>query len=109
MSNLKTYFTDQTDMIQNEMVANIIGWVPLLVLCTLLQDLLQAALDCNETECGPRVSKCMLLKACNCSINRDSILHNNCSCCNECIQCLDKQYMQCCACVGMSSFLSFIK
>uniref|UniRef100_A0A8R1TNC8 Glucose-6-phosphate isomerase n=1 Tax=Onchocerca volvulus TaxID=6282 RepID=A0A8R1TNC8_ONCVO len=73
----------------------------LLMLCILLQDFLQAAMDCNETECGPRVSKCMLLKACNCSINRDNILHKNCSCCNECIQCLDKQYMQCCACVGL--------
>ncbi|VBB31933.1 unnamed protein product [Acanthocheilonema viteae] len=40
------------------MVANIIRWLLLLVLCTLLQDLLQAALDCNETECGPRVRLC---------------------------------------------------
>uniref|UniRef100_A0A915PLH2 Glucose-6-phosphate isomerase n=1 Tax=Setaria digitata TaxID=48799 RepID=A0A915PLH2_9BILA len=40
------------------MVANIVGWVLLLVFYTLLQDLLQAALDCNETECGPRVRLC---------------------------------------------------
>lgn len=56
---------------------------------------------CSESECGPRVSKCMLLKACNCSITRHNIINNNCSCCTQCIQCLDKQYTQCCACVGL--------
>ncbi|VDM37782.1 unnamed protein product [Toxocara canis] len=59
------------------------------------------AVDCSETECGPRVSKCMLLKACNCSITRENILNNSCTCCNECIQCLDKQYTQCCSCFGL--------
>lgn len=77
--------------------------VGLLVQLALVQYFSQASVDCSETECGPRVSKCMLLKACNCSITRDNILHNNCSCCTECIQCLDKQYTQCCACVGKSS------
>uniref|UniRef100_A0A158Q802 Glucose-6-phosphate isomerase n=1 Tax=Elaeophora elaphi TaxID=1147741 RepID=A0A158Q802_9BILA len=40
------------------MVASIVEWAVLVVLCTLLQDFLQAALDCNETECGPRVRLC---------------------------------------------------
>uniref|UniRef100_A0A0M3IQI8 Protein twisted gastrulation n=2 Tax=Ascaris TaxID=6251 RepID=A0A0M3IQI8_ASCLU len=60
-----------------------------------------SAVDCSETECGPRVSKCMLLKACNCSITRENILNNSCTCCTECIQCLDKQYTQCCSCFGL--------
>lgn len=56
--------------------------------------------DCSETECGSRVSKCMLLGACNCSITPERIRKNNCSCCTDCIKCLDKQYTQCCSCVG---------
>lgn len=68
-----------------------------------------SAVDCSETECGPRVSKCMLLKACNCSITRENILNNTCTCCTECIQCLDKQYTQCCSCFGMFNWSFFIK
>ncbi|VDN58277.1 unnamed protein product [Dracunculus medinensis] len=60
-----------------------------------------AIFDCSETRCGPRVSKCMLIKACNCSITRQNILSNNCTCCNQCIQCLDKQFTECCSCFGL--------
>ncbi|MFH4981730.1 hypothetical protein AB6A40_008439 [Gnathostoma spinigerum] len=56
---------------------------------------------CSESACGPRISKCMLLKACNCTITRETILANKCTCCNECIQCLDRQFTQCCSCVGL--------
>ncbi|VDD97780.1 unnamed protein product, partial [Enterobius vermicularis] len=43
----------------------------------------------------------MLLGACNCSITPERIRKNNCSCCTDCIKCLDKQYTQCCSCVGL--------
>uniref|UniRef100_A0A0N5ASQ6 Protein twisted gastrulation n=1 Tax=Syphacia muris TaxID=451379 RepID=A0A0N5ASQ6_9BILA len=57
--------------------------------------------DCNGAECGSRVSKCMLLGACNCSISRERIRKNNCSCCKDCIKCLNKQFIRCCGCVGL--------
>lgn len=52
---------------------------------------------CDES-CGPQVSKCMLLQACNCVINTP---RNNCSCCKNCTQCLGNMYADCCACVGL--------
>jgi len=57
---------------------------------------------CNEAVCASLVSKCMLVKACECDMSDK----NNCTCCKECSQCLAKLYTQCCACVGMCSATS---
>lgn len=52
---------------------------------------------CNEAVCASLVSKCMLLKSCECNmLNKD-----NCTCCKDCHKCLAKLYTECCSCVGM--------
>ena len=51
---------------------------------------------CNEAVCASLVSKCMLLKSCECNmLNKD-----NCTCCKDCHKCLDRLYTECCSCVG---------
>ncbi|CAL1544094.1 unnamed protein product [Lymnaea stagnalis] len=52
---------------------------------------------CNEAVCAPLVSKCMLIKCCDC----DMAIKANCSCCNDCQICLSKLYTECCSCVGL--------
>jgi len=55
------------------------------------------ARSCNEEVCASLVSKCMLLKSCECDMtNKD-----NCTCCKDCHKCLAKLYTECCDCVGM--------
>lgn len=52
---------------------------------------------CNEALCAPLVSKCMLIKCCECDMTNKK----NCSCCRDCQVCLAKLYTQCCSCVGL--------
>lgn len=52
---------------------------------------------CNEAVCASLVSKCMLLKSCECNM----LDKNNCTCCKDCHRCLAKLYTECCSCVGM--------
>ncbi|ESO98443.1 hypothetical protein LOTGIDRAFT_231460 [Lottia gigantea] len=52
---------------------------------------------CNEDICGPQVSKCMLIKCCECDMSDKK----NCTCCNDCQVCLSKFYTECCDCVGL--------
>uniref|UniRef100_A0A0B7AEZ1 Protein twisted gastrulation n=1 Tax=Arion vulgaris TaxID=1028688 RepID=A0A0B7AEZ1_9EUPU len=52
---------------------------------------------CNEAICAPLVSKCMLIKCCDCEMND----LKNCSCCRDCQVCLSKLYTECCSCVGL--------
>ncbi len=61
--------------------------------------------DCNEALCGPRVSKCMLIKSCNCSMKIDDLRNKNCTCCKDCIQCLGNLFTDCCSCVGKYLFI----
>ena len=49
---------------------------------------------CNEAICGPIVSKCGLLKSCECKIN-DSEYAN---CIKRCYSCLDYLQADCCSC-----------
>ena len=49
---------------------------------------------CNEHLCASIVTKCLLMKDCNCRIQ-------NTTCCQQCYQCLGMYYTQCCSCVGM--------
>ncbi|XP_014672219.1 PREDICTED: twisted gastrulation protein homolog 1-A-like isoform X2 [Priapulus caudatus] len=50
---------------------------------------------CNEAVCASVVSKCMLLKSCECNMKV------NCTCCRDCYKCLHDLYTECCSCVGM--------
>ncbi|XP_076469857.1 twisted gastrulation protein homolog 1-A-like [Babylonia areolata] len=52
---------------------------------------------CNEALCAPLVSKCMLIKCCECDMTNKK----NCTCCRDCQVCLAKLYTQCCSCVGL--------
>ncbi|KAL3860143.1 hypothetical protein ACJMK2_010308 [Sinanodonta woodiana] len=52
---------------------------------------------CNEAICAPLVSKCLLIKCCDCDMTNKG----NCTCCKECQLCLSKLYSECCSCVGM--------
>ncbi|CAH1780334.1 unnamed protein product [Owenia fusiformis] len=69
--------------------------VPVLLLAVLFY--LTPTEGCNEAICASVVSKCMLLKSCECEM----LDKGNCSCCTDCHQCLADYYMDCCDCVGM--------
>lgn len=51
---------------------------------------------CNETVCGSIVSKCQLMKRCNCDANVVNV-----TCTQDCFKCLDYLYIECCACVDV--------
>ena len=51
---------------------------------------------CNEAVCASIVSKCTLLKSCECEITEDG-----CPCCKTCFMCLDYLQTDCCSCVGL--------
>ena len=55
--------------------------------------------SCNDIVCGPIVTKCQLLKACNCDVP-DNKLTDECPCCATCAACLEDKYPSCCSCVG---------
>ncbi|KFD57372.1 hypothetical protein M514_01883, partial [Trichuris suis] len=59
------------------------------------------ATPCSEAVCGPRVSKCMLIKSCNCSMTPADLAGKNCSCCKDCFHCLGELFSDCCSCVGL--------
>lgn len=52
---------------------------------------------CNEAVCASLVSKCQLMKSCDCDMSDKK----NCSCCNNCQLCLAHLYSECCSCVDM--------
>ena len=58
--------------------------------------LLVSPSECNEAVCGSIVSKCTLLKSCECKIEPDG-----CSCCKKCFACLEYLQPDCCSCVGL--------
>ena len=51
---------------------------------------------CDEAVCVSIVSKCILIKSCDC----DMTSLKNCTCCKDCQLCLSKLYTECCSCVG---------
>ena len=51
---------------------------------------------CNESICASIVSKCTLLRSCDCDIEP-----TGCSCCKKCFACLDFLQVECCSCVGL--------
>ena len=51
---------------------------------------------CNEAVCASIVSKCTLLRSCDCQITEDG-----CPCCKKCFACLEFLQADCCACVGL--------
>ncbi|KRX39693.1 Protein twisted gastrulation [Trichinella murrelli] len=63
--------------------------------------LLTRNFSCSEAICGPRVSKCMLIKSCNCSMTPEDLVNKNCSCCKDCFHCLGELFTDCCSCVGL--------
>lgn len=75
-------------------------------------------LGCNEAVCGSIVSKCSLLKSCNCTISQPQTTNSievtegetvgdeaaeSCSCCGRCKLCLDNLFFECCSCFGLCS------
>ena len=58
--------------------------------------LLNVSEACNEAICGSIVSKCTLLKSCECEITSEG-----CDCCKTCFMCLDYLQTDCCSCVGL--------
>lgn len=58
--------------------------------------------SCNEAICASLVSKCLLVKACECDMSNKK----NCSCCSQCSKCLAKRYPYCCSCLGLCDSLS---
>ncbi|CAH1108363.1 unnamed protein product [Psylliodes chrysocephalus] len=59
----------------------------------LLNSFLQVE-NCNESVCAPVVSKCLLIKSCNCDV------HNS-TCFGLCHTCLGKYSIECCSCVDI--------
>lgn len=55
------------------------------------------AVCCDEGVCVSIVSKCLLIKSCDC----DMTSLKNCTCCKDCQLCLSKLYTECCSCVGL--------
>jgi len=51
---------------------------------------------CNEALCASIVSKCTLLKSCECEITP-----TGCECCKKCFACLEYLQAECCSCVGL--------
>ncbi|XP_029635412.1 twisted gastrulation protein homolog 1-A-like [Octopus sinensis] len=68
----------------------LLGFAAALYLVTL-------AAACNDAICASRVSKCQLIKCCEC----DMTDKKNCTCCNDCQICLSRLYAECCSCVGL--------
>jgi hypothetical protein len=63
----------------------------------LLSSFVVVAVDaCNESICASIVSKCTLLRSCDCDIEP-----TGCSCCKKCFACLDFLQVECCSCVGL--------
>ncbi|XP_067935895.1 twisted gastrulation protein homolog 1-A-like [Watersipora subatra] len=56
--------------------------------------------SCNDIVCGPIVTKCQLLKSCNCDVP-EGATEEDCPCCATCAACLEDKYPSCCSCVGM--------
>lgn len=69
------------------------------ILCSLLGAvcLVSVIYGCNEQVCASLVSKCQLIKSCDCDMSNKS----NCTCCNNCQLCLAQLYSECCSCVEM--------
>ncbi|XP_013090755.2 twisted gastrulation protein homolog 1-A-like [Biomphalaria glabrata] len=67
-----------------------------IVFCVTVLTVTYVSDACNEAVCAPLVSKCMLIKCCDCEMTE-----GNCSCCKNCSVCLSKLYTECCSCVGM--------
>ncbi|KAL4234077.1 hypothetical protein ACF0H5_005731 [Mactra antiquata] len=70
--------------------STVIGFVVLL-------GLVHATYACNQQACASLVSKCQLIKKCDCDMSDKK----NCSCCNSCQLCLAQLYSECCSCVDM--------
>lgn len=49
---------------------------------------------CQERVCASRVSACLLMEECDCSME-------SCECCVDCIRCLGSLWKDCCDCVGL--------
>ena len=75
-------------------------WAGFLVSLLMIADI-STAESCNEAVCASLVTKCMLLKSCECDMTDKS----NCSCCKDCHRCLHSLYTECCSCVGKAYLL----
>lgn len=71
-------------------------WVLLLLGMVGFVSMSKGANGCNKAICASVVSKCMLIKSCECDMTNK----RNCTCCKDCHMCLAKHYLHCCSCVG---------
>jgi len=78
------------------------GMAVMLLLVVVLMSLTRPGAACNEAVCASLVSKCLLLKSCEC----DMTDRRNCTCCTDCHRCLERLYTDCCSCVGPSLLLA---
>ncbi|XP_064598850.1 twisted gastrulation protein homolog 1-like [Liolophura sinensis] len=72
-------------------------WALLLLSMVGLVAMATGSNGCNKAICASVVSKCMLIKSCECDMTNK----RNCTCCKDCHMCLAKHYLHCCSCVGM--------
>lgn len=70
--------------------------IMLLFFLMYLLNSIQVASACNEAICASIVSKCTLLKSCDCEMTSE-----DCPCCKTCFMCLDYLQTDCCSCVGL--------
>ena len=61
-----------------------------------------AAASCNEAVCAPIVSKCTLMKSCDC-FGKEEENSDECECCEGCIACFENEweslFTECCSCI----------
>ena len=61
------------------------------------------AASCNEAVCAPIVSKCTLMKSCDCLGEQEESNSKDCECCQGCVACFENEleslFSECCSCV----------
>ncbi|CAG9857823.1 unnamed protein product [Phyllotreta striolata] len=66
---------------------------PLAVCLAIVTNFLLAQ-GCNESNCAPVVSMCLLTRSCNCDVQNET-------CYASCHACLGKDFIECCSCVDV--------
>ena len=76
------------------------SWAVILVAILGLSKL---AASCNEAVCAPIVSKCTLMKSCDCLGDQEESDAEDCECCQGCVACFENEleslFSECCSCV----------
>lgn len=70
------------------MARNLLIQITLLIIATVY-----LSYACDEQKCARHVTRCMLMRRCECDLG-------NCSCCHDCYKCLGDSWLDCCECFG---------